>query len=89
MPKTSSAKKRLRTSYKRYLRNRSLRSRMKTLINETNKLIEAGNLDEAKKMYNIASSAIDKASQKGSVHKNKAGREKSKLGKKLSNLEKK
>lgn len=86
MPKTKSAKKRLRSSHKKFLRNKALRSNMKTAIKRAELALESGDVEEAKRLYNYASSAIDKAKSKGAIHKNKASREKSKLGKKLAEL---
>jgi small subunit ribosomal protein S20 len=61
---------------------------MKSSIKKTLEIIKTGDYEEAKNMYNSTSSIIDRASQRGAIHKNKASREKSKLAKRLSKLNK-
>jgi len=50
-------------------------------------LIAAGDLEEAREAVHAAVSALDKAAQKGVIHKNKAARRKSRLMKQLNQLE--
>ncbi len=73
MPKTRSAKKRLRQSEKRRLRNKMYKTRIKTAL----KKLEEGEGD-IKELLNEAYSAIDKAVKKGVIHRNKGARLKSK-----------
>ena len=73
MPNLPSAKKRLRQSAKRTLRNQIAKTRIKT---ETKKAI-AGET-------NLAVSVIDRAASKGIIHKNAAARKKSRLAKKVA-----
>jgi len=73
MPNLASAKKRLRQSAKRQLRNQIAKTRIKT---EVKKAI-AGD-------QNLAVSVIDRAAAKGIIHKNAAARKKSRLAKKLA-----
>ncbi len=73
MPNLASAKKRLRQSAKRQLRNQIAKTRIKT---EVKKAI-AGD-------QNVAVSVIDRAAAKGIIHKNAAARKKSRLAKKLA-----
>jgi small subunit ribosomal protein S20 len=47
-------------------------------------LIAAGQLEDAEAMAQQAVSALDKAAQKGIIHKNKAARSKSRLLKQLN-----
>ncbi len=83
MPVTESAKKRLRQAGKRRLRNRVYLSRARTYAKQTTKLIGEGNLDEAARTAQLAASALDKAAQKGVVHRRNADRRKSRLMKRL------
>lgn len=83
MPNTKSAIKQLRVSEKKRLRNRRIRSRARTFVKKTNRLIEAGDLEQAKEMARQAIIALDKAAQKGVIHKNTAARYKSRLMKRL------
>jgi small subunit ribosomal protein S20 len=81
-----SAEKQARASEKRRLRNKSVRSLVKTEITKTQKLIQAGDLEPAKEATVAATSALDKAAQKGVIHPNSAARRKSRLSKKLNTL---
>jgi small subunit ribosomal protein S20 len=83
LPTTESAKKRLRQADKRRVRNRVYRTRARTLIKKTNKLISAGKLDEAADSAASAARALDKAAQKGVVHEKNAARRKSRLLRRL------
>ena len=74
----------LRVSQKRRVRNRLVRSRAYTFVKKTKRLIEAGQLDEAQAMAVQATSALDKAAEKGVIHKNTVARKKSRLMKKLN-----
>ena len=47
-------------------------------------MIESGRLEEAEAMAREAMSALDRAAQKGVVHKNSAARRKSRLMKQLN-----
>ena len=84
MPNTTSAMRHLRVSQKRRVRNRLVRSRAYTFVKKTKRLIEAGQLDEAQAMAVQATSALDKAAEKGVIHKNTVARKKSRLMKKLN-----
>jgi small subunit ribosomal protein S20 len=55
------------------------RSQARTYIKQTRRLIAAGQLEEAAAMANRAASALDRAAQKGVIHKNNAARRKSRL----------
>jgi len=83
LPVTESAKKRLRQSDKRRLRNRVYRSQARTYIKRANQLIAEQKLDEAAEVASLAVSALDRAAQKGVVHKKNAARRKSRLIKRL------
>ena len=50
-------------------------------------LIEAGNLDEAREAVRMATSALDRAAEKGIIHKNNAARRKSRLAQALNQAE--
>jgi len=76
--------KHLRADRKRRLRNQFSRSRARTFVKKTNRLIKSGKLDEARAMAVQAISALDKAAEKGVIHKNAAARRKSRLMKRLN-----
>ncbi len=79
MPNTKSAEKELRKAEKRRLRNMYYRSRARTFVKKVRKLLAEGKLEEAKEALRLAISALDKAAQKGVIHKNNAARRKSRL----------
>ena len=62
------------------------RSRARTYVKRTRGLIAAGHLEEAEAMALQAVSALDRAAQKGVIHKNNAARRKSRLMKQLSQV---
>ena len=79
------SKKSHRTSVKNAEYNRPIASRAKTLLRTSIELIkENKDKDQIQKCYKEAISALDKASQKGVMHKNNVARKKSKLAKKLN-----
>jgi small subunit ribosomal protein S20 len=84
LPITESAKKRLRQAEKRRVRNRVYRTRARSYIKRTDKLISQGKLDEAASVAASAARALDKAAQKGVVHQRNAARRKSGLFRRLS-----
>lgn len=84
MANTKSALKRIRSSEKRRLRNRRVRSEARTYIKTARAHIEAGELEAAQKSVADAIRALDKAAEKGIIHKNNAARRKSRLMQKLN-----
>lgn len=88
MANTKSAIKMIRVAERRYRRNQPIRSRVKTLVRTARRDIEAGQLEEAQGDVRVAASALDKAANKGIIHKNTAARRKSRLMKKLARAEK-
>jgi len=88
LAKTSSAKKRIRQNKKRRLRNRTFRGRARTSVKKARLAMEAGNVEEAREATMEAVKALDKAAEKGVLHRNNAARRKSRLMKRLATLEK-
>jgi len=76
---TKSAIKRIRSSRRKQERNRVFRSRARTFVKKARRLIEEGQFDEAEEVVRQAISALDKAAEKGIIHKNNAARRKSRL----------
>lgn len=87
MPHTKSAIKRLKQNEKRRLRNRWFRGRARTFLKKARKAIEAGDLENARQFAYLAIKALDKAAEKGVLHKNTVARTKSRLMKRLNALE--
>ncbi|MEA3345039.1 MAG: 30S ribosomal protein S20 [Chloroflexota bacterium] len=84
MPNTQSAAKAMRSSERKRLRNKRYRTRARTSVKQARMLIEAGRLEEAREIVRTAVSALDKAAQKGVIHKNNAARRKSRLMRKFN-----
>lgn len=84
MANTKSAIKRMRSNERKRRINQVHRSRARTYIKKTRQLIAAGEFDEAEVMASQAASALDRAAQKGVIHKNNAARRKSRLMQQLN-----
>ncbi len=78
--------KRNRQNEKRRLRNKSVKSSLKTAIRKFNEATEAGNVDAAAVLLRDASRQLDKAASKGVIHKNQAANRKSGLAKQVAGL---
>ncbi len=88
MANIKSAIKRNRQNHKRRLRNRVYRGQARTYIRDARVSLVEENLDEAREATFRAVKALDKAAEKGVIHKNNAARRKSRLMKQLAALEK-
>ena len=84
MPNTRSARKQVRVSERRRLRNKSIQSLCKTNITRAEKLIFSGELESAQEAVVAAIGSLDRAAEKGVIHPNNAARRKSRLMKKLN-----
>ena len=80
MPKTSSAKKALRQSYKKREYNLKRLNEMKSSVKDVKKL-KGENKEESLKQLAVAYKAIDKAAKRGVIEKGAADRKKSRLAK--------
>ncbi|MCX7022446.1 MAG: 30S ribosomal protein S20 [bacterium] len=87
MPQTRSAKKRLRQTEKRTERNKAYKSRIKTAIRKFRLAATEGRAEDARLSYREATSLLDKAVEKGILHKNNAGRRKSRMTLQVNKLE--
>jgi small subunit ribosomal protein S20 len=74
-----SALKRARQTEKRTATNRANNSRLRSSLRELRETIAKGDKTAAEKTYRETVSALDKAIQKGVLHKNTAARYKSRL----------
>jgi small subunit ribosomal protein S20 len=80
--------KRNRQNEKRRLRNRVFRGSARTAVRDARAVIEEGEQPASKEAVLAAVSRLDKAAEKGAIHKNNAARRKSRLMKALAALEK-
>jgi small subunit ribosomal protein S20 len=79
MPNHKSAEKRMRQSEKRRDINRSNRTRVRTQIKKLRTALAGGNASTIGEALPATISVIDKAVQKGVLHKNAAARHKARL----------
>ncbi len=89
MPNTSSAKKALRQSEARRIKNLTVKRYTKKVTKHYNRLTSEGNTSEASDHLPTVYKALDKAAKKGVIKKNKASRLKSRMAVKLKALESK
>ena len=83
---TSSAQKRHEQSEKRRLRNRQVRSSVRTGIRGFNAALSAGDTAAAETQLAGVEKLLDSAAGKGVFHRNTVARTKSRLNRKLSSL---
>ena len=82
-----SAIKRMRQNKTRMLRNRHVKSTMKTHIKDFLLSLDQKNCDDSNAKLKEAIKHIDKAASKGVIHKRNASRKISRLTRKLNSLE--
>lgn len=83
MPNTKSAERRARTSARRNARNKSVKTRLRTLEKNYRTLVGSSKKEEAGTALRAAISAIDKAAKRGVIPKARADRKKSRLSLRL------
>ena len=88
MANTKSAIKRIKQNHKRRLRNRLVTGRARTFIKNAHSTMENGTPEEARTATLAAISALDKAAEKGIIHKNNAARRKGRLMRRLAKMDK-
>jgi small subunit ribosomal protein S20 len=81
--RNKSALKAHRQNVVRRSRNRDMRSALRTGLKAIRAALNAGKIDDAKKLLSSATSLVDKMAGKGIIHKNTAGRYKSRIAAKL------
>ena len=84
MANTKTAKKELRKSARKHVRNVAKKRNLKDTLKTYEKLIASKKLDDAKKQLAAVYKKLDKAAKNGLIKKNKASRTKSRLTKVLA-----
>ena len=77
-------KKRTLQNERRRVRNKSIRSALKTEAKKVRSAVDSGDLDGAAAQAREASRALDKAASSGVLHKRTAARRKSRLARTLA-----
>lgn len=83
MPITTSAKKALRQSKTRKIRNTRRKKEMKSLLKKVKDLVSQNKIEEVKKLLPKVYKTLDKAAKAGLIKKNTAGRRKSRITKSI------
>jgi len=83
---TASAIKRIRSNERKRLYNKMVRTRTRTALRSARETLTDSSSDQARKQVMEAVSSLDRAAQKGVIHKNNAARRKGRLMKKLNAL---
>lgn len=81
-----SAKKRILVNQAKALRNKSIKSKVKTVVKKVEAAVAAGDKELAKTCLIAAISEIDKATSKGVYHKNTSSRKVSRLSKAVNSI---
>ncbi len=84
MANIKSAKKRIKTNEKARMRNKVLRTNLRTAVKNLDAAIVAGDKENAQVLLIEAVKRLDSSVSKGIIHKNKASRDKSRLTKKVN-----
>jgi len=88
LPNIKSAIKRNKQNEKRRIRNRIYRGGARTYVKKARTSLLGKDLQAAQQDTLEAVSALDKAAEKGAIHKNNAARRKSRLMKRLAAMQK-
>lgn len=78
--------KRIRTNEKARLRNKSVKSSLRTAVRRFRDAADSGDRDGATVALRDASRALDKAASKGVIHRNQAANKKSALAERINSL---
>jgi small subunit ribosomal protein S20 len=78
--------KRNKQNEKRRMRNKAVKSSLKTAIRRFNETVAAGDPEAAATELRAASRKLDKAVSKGVIHKNQAANRKSAIAHRLASL---
>lgn len=78
--------KRIRTNEKARLRNKAVKSELKTYVRRVREAVAGGDKDAANAALTVAARKLDKAVSKGVIHANQAANRKSALAKAVNGL---
>ena len=86
MPNTKQGVKRLRQNKRENLRNRMIKSEIRTFTRKFHEAVEGGDASTAKELVETTQAKLDKAAKKGVLHANTVSRRKSLLHRKLAGM---
>lgn len=84
MANIKSAIKRIRSNKRKQVRNQAVRTHARGAVRDARAVIDSGSAEETANAIKGAYSALDRAAQKGVIHKRNAARRKSRLMKRLA-----
>ena len=86
MANTASARKRIRQTEKRTIRNRARRSRVRTFLRKVEQAISGGDKAQAQDAFRAAQPELHRAATKGVFHRNTVARKLSRLSARIKAL---
>lgn len=86
MANTASARKRIRQTEKRTVRNRARKSRVRTFLRKVEQAIAGGNPEAAQEALRAAQPELHRAATKGVLHRNTVARKLSRLSARVKAL---
>ncbi len=86
MANHKSALKRARQNTVRHLRNKSVKTRVKSVVKNVRQAVSDNLQDTIAQELNVAKSVIDRAAKKGTIHKRTAARKISRLSKLVNSI---
>jgi small subunit ribosomal protein S20 len=89
MPIIKAAKKYMRVTARKTLKNQKIKGQFRSAIKITKESLAANNIEKAQEYLKKSIKALDKAAQKKVLHKNTVARMKSRLNKLVKNAVKK
>lgn len=84
MPIIESAKKRVRVTKKKTIRNKQIKNNLKSLEKEFLSSLENDTMEKSEELFNELQKQLHRAAEKNIFHKNKAARKISQFQKKLN-----
>lgn len=86
MANTASARKRIRQTEKRTIRNRARKSRVRTFLRKVEQAIAGGDKTQAQEAFRSAQPELQRAATKGVFHRNTVSRKLSRLSARIKML---
>jgi small subunit ribosomal protein S20 len=80
--------KRNKQNEKAHMRNKAVKSALRTQVRRFREAADSGNVEEATAALRVATRQLDKAASKGVIHKNQAANRKSAIAQRLAELQK-
>ena len=84
MPNNPCARKAMRKAEKARLRNRAVKTSLRTVVRKVNDAIATGDAAMTVDATKLATKKLDQAASKGYIHRNKAARLKSRMAKRVN-----